>query len=92
MAFTEIIVTRALIKLASDPQAIGRLLDVLDSPMPNVETATMGGYIWWTTIANVEGWRLQENIIFGNCRIIDPNDMRKAWGGKQAILKAFEGI
>lgn len=92
MAFAEIVVTRALIKLANDPQAIGRFLNILDSPMPNIETATMGGHMFWKTIANVDGWRLQENIIFGNCRIIDPKDIRKAWGGKQAILKAFEEI
>ena len=92
MAFAEIVVTRALTKLATDPQAIGRFLNVLDSPMPNIETATMGGHIFWKTIANIDGWRLQENMIFGNCRILDPNNKRKAWGGKRAIFKAFDKI
>ena len=92
MALVKFIATHALTKIASDPQAIGRVLDSLDSSMPNIETQTIGGEIFWHTISNVDGWRLQENFIFGNCRILDPQDCRQAWGGKRAILKAFEQL
>lgn len=92
MAFAETLVTRALTKLATDPQAIGRFLNCLDSPMPNIETMTMGGEAFWHTVDNVNGWRLQKNKVFGNCRIIDPNNVRKAWGGEKAILKAFQKL
>jgi hypothetical protein len=53
---------------------------------------TMGGHIFWTEIANVNGWRLQRNKVFGNCRILDPDDVRRAWGGENAMLKAFETL
>ena len=92
MALTEIIITRALTKLATDPEVIGRLLNCSNSPMPNIETYTMGGYLFWETLGNVNGWRLQRNKMFGNYRIIDPNDIRKAWGGEKAILKIFKKI
>jgi len=92
MALIKVLATHALTKIATDPEAIGRMLDSLDSPMPNIETSTMGGELFWYTISNVDGWKLQENVIFGNCRILDPQNRRQAWGGKRAILKAFENL
>ena len=92
MTFVEALITRTLMKFAEDPQAIGRFLDHLNSPMPNIKARTMGGEFFWNTIAEFDGWRMQENQVFGNCRIIDPDNVRKAWGGKNAILNAFEKI
>ena len=92
MTLPETLIIKGLTKIATDPKAIGRLLNVLDSPMPNIETPTMGGEVFWTNIANVNGWRLQKNKVFGNCRILDPNNVRKAWGGEKAILKAFKEL
>ena len=68
MALTEIVITRALTKIATDPK------------------------VFWNTLNNVNGWRLQQNKVFGNYRIIDPNNIRKAWGGKKAILDLFEKL
>ena len=92
MAFPETLIIQGLTKISTDPQVIGRFLDNLDSPMLNIETSTMGGQVFWENIANVNGWRLQKNRIFGNCRILDPNDVRKAWGGEKAMLNAFKKI
>ena len=61
MALTEIVITRALTKIATDSKVIGPLLNCLDSPMPNVATYTMGGEVFWNTLNNVNGWRLQKN-------------------------------
>ena len=30
--------------------------------------------------------------VFGNYRIIDPNNFRKAWGGEKAILDLFQKL
>ncbi len=92
MTFPEALIIQGLTKIATDPQVIGRFLDNLDSPMLNIETSTMGGQVFWTNLANVNGWRLQKNKIFGNCRILDPNDVRKAWGGEKAMLNAFKKL
>ena len=92
MALVKFIATHALSKIARDPQAIDRVLNSLNSSMPNTASQTMGGEIFWHTISNVDGWRLQENFISGTCRILDPQDCRQAWGEKRAILKAFEQL
>jgi hypothetical protein len=87
----EQLVIRVLTRLAKDPEMIGRILEHLGS-MPNIPTPTMGGHIFWTDVANVNGWRLQKNSVFGNCRILDPDNVRRAWGGESTMLKAFEAI
>ncbi|MFM2305248.1 MAG: hypothetical protein RLZZ135_2661, partial [Cyanobacteriota bacterium] len=55
-------------------------------------TPTMSGPVFWTDVVNIDGWRLQRNWVFGNYRIIDPNDIRRAWGGETAMLKAFQSL
>ena len=54
----------------------------------NIPFPTAGGHVFWDSYC-VNGWKLQENVIFGNWRILDPADERQAWGidGKQ--LEAF---
>jgi hypothetical protein len=82
------ILKTGLTALAQDPQMIGRLLEKLGC-MPNWELPTMGGPVSWDDVAEVGGWRVQKNKVFGNCRILDPNNVRRAWGGETAILQAF---
>jgi hypothetical protein len=91
IGISEQLAIRVLTKLVQDPEVIGRILEQMGS-MPNIPTATMGGYIFWVDIANVDGWRLQRNQVFGNCRILDPDNVRRAWGGETAMLKAFESL
>ncbi len=80
-----------LCRLVQDPQMIGRLLEQLGN-MPNIPFPTLGGYVFWKDIEEVQGWRLQRNSVFGNCRILDPNNVRRAWGGERAMLKAFKEL
>jgi hypothetical protein len=91
LSISEALAVRVLTQLARDPQMIGKLLEKMGA-MPNVPTSTMGGHVFWTEIAFVSGWRLQKNSIFGNCRILDPNNIRRAWCGESAILQAFESL
>src|SRR5262245_32368542 len=82
----------ALKIFARDPQQVGRLLEQLGIEMPNIPMKTMGGHVFWENLAEADGWRLQRNWVFGNCRILDPNNMRRAWGGRTALVKAFETL
>jgi hypothetical protein len=91
LTISEKLAVTILTKIASDPQIIGRLLESIGS-MPNIPTKTMGGYVFWKDIANVNGWRLQRNQVFGNYRILDPNNIRRAWGGESAMLQFFQSI
>ncbi len=60
--------------------------------MPNIPLKTMGGHVFWRELANVNGWRLQKNMVWGTCRIIDPDNIRRAWGGEEAMLKALKEL
>lgn len=53
--------------------------------MPNIETKTLGGEVWWNTLMNINGWKLQVHKIGGNARILDPHNVRKAWGSRSAM-------
>jgi len=82
---------KGLITLVANPQVIGKFCEYIGS-MPNVESPTMGGKVFWNTITSYEGWRLQKNKLTGHCRLLDPNDVRKAWGSLAAMSDAFEWL
>ena len=63
-----------------------------DLSMPNFQIPTMGGHVFWNELANVNGWRLQKNMFTGHCRILDPDDVRRAWGGEDALTKALRQL
>ena len=60
--------------------------------MPNIPFPTMGGKVFWNELAACKGWRLQKNMITGHCRILNPDDIRVAWGGEDAIMKLFQNL
>lgn len=37
---------------------------------------TLGGHFFWTDRKCKNGWRLQENDVFGQYRVLDPRDNR----------------
>ena len=65
----------------------GELEELLKSRSTlNVELATFGGKVFWTTI-EVNGWKLQNNEIFGNWRLLDADNVRHAWGLYESQLE-----
>ena len=87
-----------LLKIAATvPGAVEKISEVLEQEisLPNIPFPTMGGKVFWDTLAQYNGWRLQQNEITKHCRILDPNDVRRAWGTKNGMikaLKAFKGL
>lgn len=59
---------------------------------PNMEVSTLGGKKWWNTIAAVGEWRVQQHKITRHCRILDPQNIRKAWGNKEAMLEKLKRL
>lgn len=51
--------------------------------------STWGGHVWWSNLAESRQWRLQQNPFSGICRILDPSDIRRAYGSLEDIRKAF---
>lgn len=58
----------------------------------NLKLPTLGGKQFWTDYRWWYGWRVQYNSTMNHWRLLDPNDVRQAWGGRQAMLDEFEKI
>jgi hypothetical protein len=82
---------KGLITLVTNPNLIGKFCEYIGS-MPNIESPTMGGQVFWDTLTSYKGWRLQKNKLTGHCRLLDPNDIRKAWGSFSSMTDAFERL
>lgn len=55
----------------------------------NVPTQTLGGKQFWGDVYLYGGWRIQENVFTGHHRLLDPRDVRRAWGTRaqcEAVL------
>lgn len=58
--------------------------------MPNIPMYTMGGKVFWQDISEYKGWRIQINAVMKHMRILDPNDLRIAWGTIPGMTKVLE--
>ncbi len=70
----------------------GRLLARLnDQASTNVEWGTWGGHVFWENLHEHRSWRIQQNTVFKNCRILGPDDTRYAWGIKSYLYRRILG-
>jgi hypothetical protein len=46
----------------------------------NVPFRTLGGKQLWADVRHRNGWRVQQNVVAGHFRLLDPHDVRRAWG------------
>lgn len=46
----------------------------------NFPTKTMGGQQFWTDVHFADGWHIQRNPVTEHYRLLDPRDVRQAWG------------
>lgn len=71
-----------------------RTVDILQKEisLPNIPMPTMGGEIWWRTIAEYKGWKIQQNYITHHARILDDKNVRIAWGTLNGMLAALKKI
>jgi len=52
----------------------------------NLSSPTLGGKQFWTDYRWWQGWRVQYNSTLDHWRLLDPNSVRRAWGGRQAMI------
>lgn len=45
----------------------------------NWPIGTMGGKVWWNTLKNKFGWKLQQNKLSGHYMVLDPENIRQTW-------------
>ena len=58
----------------------------------NLPLPTLGGKQFWTDYRWWHGWRVQYNGTFDHWRLLDPNSVRTAWGGRQAMLDEWNKV
>ncbi len=69
-----------------------------DEAPRNLPAPTLGGTQLWRDSLIFAGWRIQENLLTGHSRLLDPEDIRRAWGtyaqckARLDELKRVEGI
>jgi hypothetical protein len=50
----------------------------------NLQLPTAGGKQFWTDHRWRDGWRIQQNAVTGHWRLLDPGNVRHAWGSRAA--------
>lgn len=80
------LLAKGLALIAANPSLIRKY------SLPNINFPTMGGILFWNDIARSNGWRMQQNTVFQYVRILDPDNVRRAWGGIDAMEEIFERI
>ena len=58
----------------------------------NLPLPTLGGKQFWTDYRWWHGWKVQYNSTLDHWRLIDPNGIRRAWGGRQAMLDEMNRV
>ena len=56
----------------------------------NIPFPTFGGKQFWSDQVVYCGWRIQKNVYTDHCRLLDPDDVRYAWGTFEACRVALE--
>ena len=77
-------------RLLSGEEASGEVM--VPQSMPTVEGEVMDSGLWWDTLAETNGWKLQRNKVTGHGRIINPQKVRKAWGTVEDMTRSFEKV
>jgi hypothetical protein len=58
--------------------------------LPNLALRTLGGAQLWADVAWSDGWRIQRHAWTGHHRLLDPSNVRRAWGSEAACRSALE--
>lgn len=58
----------------------------------NIPMKTLGGRQLWGDVHFFQGWTIQRNIITGHFRLLNPRDVRYAWGSLDACKEKLDRI
>ena len=84
------LILNALALLSQNSDLLNKFVQSLD--MPNIPLPTLGGHVFWTTLAEYNGLKLQTNMITHHARILDKDNVRIAWGSVEAMDRALTRI
>ncbi len=61
----------------------GSIVGVANAKRPiNIPSKTLGGKQLWSDVHHLAGWRIQRNVWTDHYRLLDPGNVRRAWGGR----------
>lgn len=63
-----------------------------DEAPSNLATPTMGGTQLWRDSHVFAGWRIQENVLTEHFRLLDPEDIRRAWGTYTQVKARLDAL
>ncbi len=69
------------------PSDLKQKLSQVSAPMK-----TLGGRQLWGDVHFFQGWTIQQNVITGHYRLLDPRDVRHAWGSFDSCRKKLDDI
>ncbi len=58
----------------------------------NLPAPTLGGTQLWRDSHVFAGWRIQENVLTGHSRLLDPADTRRAWGTYAQVQERLDDL
>lgn len=64
----------------------------ISRPRLNLPFPTVGGAQLWADARWRAGWRIQEHVGTGHCRLLDPKNVRRAWGSYEACLGELNAL
>lgn len=65
---------------------------IVPQEFTNTNLKTQGGKVFWKELENYSGWKLQKNYVTGHCRILDPENVRRAWGMEEGMRNSFAEV
>lgn len=72
-------------------EAVGEGFAAAGVPSINLPFPTLGGRQIWADQFLRGGWRIQRNVFTEHCRLLDPNNIRRAWGSYEHCRTRFDG-
>ena len=73
-----------------DKHENSRMLVLQD--MPNLDLRVTNAGIWWEELGTWNGWSLQRHVLTEHCRVLDKNNIRRAWGSEKRMRLAFNKL
>lgn len=60
--------------------------------LPSLPQRVADSEVWWNVLEQNSGWKLEQHLLTGHCRILNPGRVRTAWGSERKMRLAFDKV
>lgn len=82
----------SIISIGENAEIIQKALSDNGFVMPNIPLHVTDNGVFWETLAEERGWKLQQHSITGHARILNSKKVRVAWGDLKSMEKALKKL